>query len=115
MSDKILAESLLEESEPITPDELIGHMLQDIVADNSPSEVAAEFIDDFVLQSWPETGQILSLLEMPTQSLIELLKGFVGQGYQSSLESLDSRGVKFLENLKTEVKRKMTQLARDES
>ena len=115
MSDEILDDPILEESEPITPDELIAHLLQDIAADNPPSELAAEFVDGFVLQSRPETGQILSLLEMPTQSLVELLKGVVGQGYQSSVDALDSRGVKFLENLKTEVKGKMTQLAGDES
>ena len=63
MSDKISDEVIIEESEPITPDELIAHLIQDIGADNSPDELAAEFVDGFVLQPRPETGQMLSLLE----------------------------------------------------
>lgn len=113
MRDKILDESIIEEAELITPDELIAHLVQDIAAGNAPDELADEFIDGFVLQDRPETGQILSLLEMPSESLVGMLKGIVGQGYQSSLDALDSAGVNFLEGLKAEVKKRMTELASD--
>ena len=113
MSDKILDESVIEEAEPITPDELINHLVQDIAADNSPDELASEFIDEFILQNREETTQILSLLEMPSDALVGLLKGVVGQGYQLTVEALETRGVTFLENLKAEVKKRMTELASD--
>jgi len=113
MNDKILDESIIEEAEPITPDELIAHLLQDIVSGNAPGDLANEFIDEFVLCDRPESGHILSLLETPSESLVELLKGLTGQSYQASIDALDSRGVNFLENLKAEVKERMTQLVND--
>lgn len=113
MSDKILDESIIEETEPMTPDELIAHLVQDITADNSPELLASEFINGFVLEAREETAQILSLLEMPSETLIGLLKGIVGQSYQASIDALDTRGVTFLENLKGEIKGRMTRLASD--
>lgn len=114
MSKDVLEESIVTEAaEPITPDELIAHLVQDIVAGSSPDELADEFIDSFILQDRAETGQILSLLEMPSESLVGMLKGVVGQSYQASVAALDSGGVKFLEGLKAEVKKRMTELASD--
>ncbi len=113
MTKKAVAEPVVEELEAITPDELIAHLVQDIAAGSSPDALADEFIDGFVLQSRPETAQILSLLEMPSDGLVGLLKGLVGQSYQSSLDALDAGGVKFIEGLKAEVKKRMTELARD--
>lgn len=114
MSDKILDESIIEESEPITPDELITHLLQDLVIGNEPNYLATEFIEEFVLAAnRPETGQILSLLEMPTESLVELLKGVVGQNYQLQIAAIETRGVDFLERMKSNVREQMTRLADD--
>ncbi len=114
MSDKILDESIIDEAEPPTPDEIFAHLIQDIATGNAPEELADEFIDGFVLQDRAETGQMLSLLEMPSESLVGILKGIVGQGYQTSIDALDSSGVHFLEGLKAEVKKRMTELASDE-
>lgn len=112
MSDKILDESILdEETEPMTVDELLAHLLQDLISDSPADDVANEFIDDFVLANRSETGQILSLLETPSESLVELLKGIVGQSYQASIVALDERGVNFLEELKSKVRGRMTELA----
>lgn len=113
MSDKILNESVLEESEAITTDEMIAHVVQDIILDNSPSDLADEFISDFVLQNRSETGQILLMLETQSDTLVEVLKGICGQSYQAQIDALDSRGATFLERLKTDVRLKMTELAND--
>ncbi len=113
MNDAILNESIIEESEPITPEELIAHLVQDVISDNSPDQMADEFVDEFILTDRPETGQILSLLETPSESLVELLKGMVVQSHQASIDALDTRGVNFLEELKLAVKERMTQLASD--
>lgn len=113
MSDAILNETMLEESVPMTADEMVSHVLQDVVLDNSPDDLADEFINEFVLQDRPETTQILSLLETPSETLVGVLKGICGQSYQAQIEALDSRGVSFLESLKKEVREKMTALATD--
>ena len=53
------------------------------------------------------------MLETPSETLIELLKGIVGQGYQAQIAALDGRGVQFINGLKFAVKEKMTALASD--
>lgn len=111
MSDAILNEDIIVESEPITPDELIAHLIQDLLADSSPDDLAAEFIDEFVLQERAETAQILSLLDIPSEALADFLKGVVGQSYQQSVEAIDARGVHFLDSLKVAVRDRMTQMA----
>lgn len=113
MSDKILDEPVLEDSAPITPDELIANLMQDITLDNSPADIADDFLNDFVLQDRPETTQILAMLETPSETLVELLKGIVGQSYQVQIAALNSRGEIFLDNLKAEVTSRMTELAND--
>lgn len=113
MRDQILNESVLEESAPMTADEMVSHVLQDVVLDNSPDDLADEFINEFVLQDRPETTQILSLLETPSETLVGVLKGICGQSYQAQLDALDLRGVSFLEKLKNEIGEKMTTLAAD--
>ncbi len=113
MSDKILDAQFVEQAEPMTPDELIAHLVQDVVADSELDELAEEFISEFILTDRPESGQILSLLDTPSESLVELVKGFVGQSYQATIDALDSRGVRFLDELRMKVKERMTQLASD--
>ncbi len=113
MMDQSLNESVLEESAAMTADEMISHVLQDVVLDNSPSDLADEFISEFVLQDRPETMQILSLLETPSETLISVLKNICGESYEAQLDALDTRGVSFLEGLKKDVRTKMTALATD--
>jgi hypothetical protein len=111
--DEILSESDLEVSEPITPDELIQHLLLDVVNDAEPDDLADEFINDFVLENRSETAQILAMFETPSETIVEILKGVLTQGYQIQVDALDSKGVPFIESLKQAVKAKMTQLASD--
>ena len=113
MSDTILSEDLVTESEPLTPDALIANLLQDLITDSGPDDIASEFIDEFVVRDREETAQILAMLETPSETLIELLKGIVGQGYQAQIAALDGRGVQFINGLKFAVKEKMTALASD--
>ncbi len=111
MSDKIVDEEIIEEVEPTTVNEMFAHGVQDIMSGNGPDELAAEFVEDFVLQSREETGQILSLLESDSAGIVGLLKTFVGQGYQESLNALDQRGIVFIDGLKKAVKERLTELA----
>ena len=111
MSDKILDEEIIEEAEPPTVNELIAHLVQDVMTGNGPDDVASEFVEEFVLPSREETGQILSLLESDSAGIVGLLKNFVGQSYQESLNALDQRGVVFIDGLKKAVKERLTELA----
>ena len=113
MSDKILNEAILEESEPLTGDELIANLITDIASGNQPSEIATDFINDFVLRDREETAQILAMLETPSETLVQLLTGICSQSYQVQMQTLENRGVAFLDGLKIEVRLKMTELAND--
>lgn len=108
---KILTKDEAAESEPLTADALIANLLNDLLVDNGVDEAANEFINEFVLQDRDETTQILGMLEMPSESLIDLLKGFVNESYRVHISALDTKGVRFINDLKFAVKEKMTALA----
>jgi hypothetical protein len=111
MKNKKINESELVEDELISGEGLIANVLQDVALGNPSSDVADEFISDFVLQNRDETAQILSLLESPSENLVELLKGIVTQGYQAQIEALNSKGFLYLESLKGEVRARLTALS----
>ncbi len=101
-----------EEIKPMTPDELLANLTQDLILDNDPNDLASEFVDEFVLRGdRPETSQILTMLEMPTENLVEMFKGLLGQGYQTQLQAVDNHGVRYFENLKAAVKSQMLELS----
>ncbi len=114
MENKILdATELTEEAEPLTPDELIANLLQDLMLDNPPVEIANEFIENFVLIERDETPAILAMIDAPTESVIELLKQVVTTIYNGQLTALDEKGFQFIEGLKKSVKTQLEELAGD--
>lgn len=113
MNDTILNDDLLTENEPLSPDGLIANLLQDLNADCGPDAIADEFIEEFVLSDRPEASQVMEMLEMPSYTLVEMLKAMVGLGYEAQIEKLDAQGVQFLDRVKSAVKEKMTTLASD--
>jgi DNA integrity scanning protein DisA with diadenylate cyclase activity len=103
---------VLEVEEPITANELVVHLLEDLVTNADPADLATEFIDEFVLRGdRPETSAILAMLDAPSESLLETIKTIIEQGYQAQLQAVDERGYRFLEGLKAEVKAQMQKLA----
>ncbi len=117
MSDKILDEEILDENqteidEPMPFAELLSNLVQDAVLNNDPNDLACEFIDEFVLrENRPETQEILAMLEMPADSLVSMLKGFIERSYIAQLQAIDNHGLQYFEGLKTAVKKQMTELA----
>jgi hypothetical protein len=107
------AESVQTEvDEPMTADELLSHLLEDLVLDNQPTDLANEFIDEFVLRGdRPETPQILAMLDAPTETLIGMVKTMVERSYLAQLQIIDERGHSFLDGLRSEVKSQMLELA----
>lgn len=113
MSDKILDESeLTEEAEPLTPDELIASLLQDLILDNPPADIATDFIENFVLQERAESPAILAMIDAPTESIIQLLEQVVTANYNGQIEALQVKGAAFIEGLKFEVKTQLENLAK---
>jgi hypothetical protein len=103
---------VLEVEEPMTADELVVLLLEDLVTDSDPANLATEFIDEFVLRGdRPETSAILAMLDAPSESVVETIKTIIEQGYQAQLRAVDERGYRFLEGLKVEVKAQMQKLA----
>jgi hypothetical protein len=105
--------SIPEEAEPITPDELILNLLQDLVAGNPPDDLASEFVEDFVMQDRPEATQVLQMFDTPSATIVEILKGVIGQSYQIQMDALETRGEEFIDGLKYSIKQRMTELASD--
>ena len=105
-------ENQSELEEPMTTDELLINLTQDLILDNDPNDLASDFIDEFVLRGdRPETSQILAMLDLPTENLVEMMQGLLEQSYQTQLQALDNHGVRYFENLKAAVKTQMTELA----
>jgi hypothetical protein len=102
-----------EIDEPMTADELMMHLLEDLIVDNEPSDLASEFIDEFVLRDRVETPAILAMLDAPTGELVEMVKAMIEQSYLGQLQAVDERGERFLESLKAAVKSQMQELAED--
>ena len=101
------------ENEAITPDELILNLLQDLAAGNPPDDLAAEFVEEFVVHDRPEAAQILQMFDTPSQTIVEILKGIIGQSYQVQMEALEQRGTEFIDGLKFAVRTKMNELAEE--
>jgi hypothetical protein len=108
------AESVQPEVEdPMTGDELLSHLLEDLVLNNEPTDLANEFIDEFVLRGdRPETPQILAMFDAPTETLVGLVKTMVERSYLAQLQIIDERGHSFLDGLKAAVKTQLTELAK---
>ncbi len=104
---------VLEVEEPMTADELLIHLLEDLVTDSDPANLATEFVDEFVLRDRPETPQFLAMLDAPPESLVEMVKAIIEQSYQAQLQAVDERGQRFLEGLRIEVKSQMLELVKD--
>jgi hypothetical protein len=102
-----------EIDDPTQLQEMIKNLVEDITLDNPPDLLASDFIDEFVLrQSESEaTTQILIMMEQPTETLVQALKQIISQAYETQLELVDERGYRFLEGLKAEIKKQMTELA----
>ncbi len=111
MSEELLDENQTEFEEPMTTDELIANLTQDVILDADPNDLAADFIDEFVLLDRPEASQILAMVEMPGDKLVEMMRGLLEHSYQLQLQALESHGLRYFENLKAAVKTQMTELA----
>ena len=114
--EPVVAEPVMaqvETVEPMTIEELVAQLVSDIVSGNNADALAEEFVTSFVINDRPETKQVLEMLEMPSATLVESLKAFVGQSYQESIISLNGRGVAFLDELRSGIKTRLTKLAAD--
>ncbi len=107
---EVLDENQTEIDEPMTTDELLLRLTQDLILDNDPNDLASDFINEFVLPDRPESTQVLGMLDLPTEYLIEMMRGLLEQSYQTQLQAVDNHGIRYFENLKAAVKTQMTEL-----
>jgi hypothetical protein len=101
------------EAEPLTVEELLRNLVQDLIVDAPPADLAEEFIEEFVLKGREEMPQILAMLDAPSEQLVELLKGAVAQSYQAQVEALELRGVAYLDGLRSKLKERLSEMAGD--
>jgi hypothetical protein len=97
--------------EPLSVEELLRNLVQDLIVDAQPADLAEEFVEEFVLKGREETGQVLAMMDTPSETLVELLKGIAAQSYQLQVETLEQRGVRYLDALKSDLKERLTRLA----
>ncbi len=113
MSDEILDESeSTDEGEPLTPDELIANLLQDLILNNPPDELAVDFIEGFVLQERDESPAILAMMDAPTETITSLLKDVVTANYNGQIEAINAKGYEFIEGLKLSIKNQLEEIAK---
>jgi hypothetical protein len=109
---KKIQSAILEVDEAMTADDLLINLLQDLVSDSDPANLATDFIDNFVLgEERPETSQILAMFDMPTETLVEMVNTIIETSYAAQIQAVNERGHEFLEGLKAAVKAKMLKLA----
>ena len=110
MSNEVTDE-IKEDETPQTAEEFTGMFLHDLVLNEDPNILASEFIENFILKERPETSQVLTMLEMPTENLVQMVKHLIQQANQAQNEAVDNHGLEYLEGLKTAVRTQMTELA----
>lgn len=99
------------ETEVLSPDDLVLNLLQDLAAGNPPDDLATEFVEEFIMQDRPEAAQVLQMFDTPSETIVEILKGVIGQSYQIQMEALETRGTEFIDGLKYSIREKMTEVA----
>ena len=97
----------VEDPEPLSPDQLLMNLLEDLISSGPPEEVASEFVEEFVLKARPEAVQILAMLDAPSATVVEILKGVLTDAFQTQIRELDSKGEAFLDGVKAEVRAQM--------
>jgi hypothetical protein len=108
MSEKqILEPQEAENNEPLTVDELLSHVMQDIASGESASLAADEFFDEFVYRNRSEVQQILLLLDMPTETVVQGLVEIQLQGIEITRQNAPH----YLNELRSEVKSRLAQMA----
>ena len=110
MSEEILDE-IEEVEEPMSANELLANLLKDLVLNEEPDILATDFVEEFVIPGRPEASQILTVLEMPTENLIETVKGLIAESFQAQNQAVDDHGIQYLDGLKAAVRAQMTELA----
>lgn len=111
--DAILDEQLLSEEgdEPVTLEDLILHLVEDLTAGVGAGAIADEFVTEFVQAGRPETDQVLMLLDQPTPILVVALKALVQQTHEAAIMAIDTKGPAFADDLKEAVKVRLKELA----
>lgn len=108
MSEKAVIESEETESvEPLTIQELLNYAVQDVLAGESSEQLTDTFFDEFVSQDRAETPQILMILDMPNETIIELLV----QSQLQAIELLKQNAPKFLNDLRNSVNLRLAEMA----
>ncbi len=101
----------LEQTEVVEPmliDELLAHAVQDAIAGDTPDALTNEFFDEFVSQNREETPQILMILDMPNETIIEMLV----QSQLQAVEMLKQNAPKFLNELRNLVNLRLAEMAK---
>lgn len=108
MSEKAVIEAEEpEDAEPWTIQELLNHGIQDMLAGESSELLTDTFFDEFVNQNREETPQILMILDMPNETIIEMLV----QSQLQGIELLKQNAPKFLNDLRNSVNLRLAEMA----
>lgn len=108
MSEKAIIETEeTENAEPWTIQELLNHAIQDVLTGENAELLTDTFFDEFVSQNREETPQILMLLDIPNETIIEMLV----QSQLQAIELLRQNAPKFLNDLRSSVNLRLAAMA----
>jgi hypothetical protein len=100
-----------EAAEPLSAEELLRNLLQDLIMDNPTEDLAGEFVEEFILQDRAETPQMVAMMDAPSEALVEGLKAVVVESSQKQLQALEMKGVRFVDQLKADIRKRMEAVA----
>lgn len=108
MSEKAVTETEeTGDTEPLTIQELLNYAVQDLLTGESSELLTDTFFDEFVSQNREETQQILMILDMPNETIIQMLV----QSQLQGIELLKQNSPKFLNELRNSVNLRLAEMA----
>jgi hypothetical protein len=111
LEDAEPGDSVEEASEPLSAEELLRNLLQDLILDNPTEDLAGEFVEEFILQDRAETPHMVAMMDAPSEALVEALKAVVVESSQKQLQALELKGVRFVDQLKADIRKRMEAVA----
>lgn len=95
-------------NEPMQPEQLFPIMMQDIMNDEDPEALADDFFEQFVDASRPEAAHIIGLLDLPNETIFQLVANMQAQTFNVFI----SKAPDYLAKLRIIVGTRLTDRAR---
>lgn len=97
-----------EQTEPMQMEQLFPLLMQDIVNDEDPEALADDFFEHFVEPNRPEAAQIINLLDLPDETIFQL----IAQMQAQTMTAFMSNAPNYLAKLRKVIGTRLAERAR---